>query len=171
MQATIIASPFDLSAANLGASMPITHLENALRAINKPVCDLAAIELGSTSKVFNLHLRNAGLNASDAEKIASALSSVTLQGEPHLYSFSVSYNENIDEQGLRLLLNALPKNLVELGLVGCGFSDQAGAHITSYMSSASDLRLVCVENNLFSSQMKLQIMQAIKVDQKCTVVV
>jgi hypothetical protein len=54
------------------------------------------------------------------------------------------------------LANALPKTLTELGLVGCSIGDQGGKVILEWAKNASGLRLICIEENNISEELRNQ---------------
>ena len=53
----------------------------------------------------------------------------TKHGILNLKSFSLSYNPEITDQGVRLLVKAFPPLIMELGLVGFDLGDEAGEAI------------------------------------------
>ena len=54
------------------------------------------------------------------------------------------------------LANALPKTLTELGLVGCSIGDQGGKEILEWAKYAGGLRLICIEENNISEELRNQ---------------
>ena len=60
-------------------------------------------------------------------------------------SFSVSYTPDISGLGVGKLLNALPDDTTELGLVGCNLGDNASTHIVAFIQLSKRLRMVCVD--------------------------
>jgi len=70
-------------------------------------------------------------------------------------SFSMSYNPDIGDLGVGEVLNALPDNTTELGLVGCELDDNASTHIVEFVQRSKTLRMVCVEDNKFSTDAKI----------------
>ena len=74
----------------------------------------------------------------------------TKHGILNLKSFSLSYNPEITDQGVGLLVKAFPPQITELGLVGCDLGDEAGEGIYQYLENSA-LELVCIEGNNFSS--------------------
>ena len=89
--------------------------------------------------------------------IAEALSATHHNHHFRLVSFSVSYNPNISGLGVGKLLNALPDDTTELGLVGCNLGDSALTHIVVFIQRSKRLRMVCVEDNHFSNRIKVLI--------------
>jgi hypothetical protein len=142
---------------------PLYPLIQALRQTHKPVCLSTAERLekeSATGEGFNLHLRSANLDISDAHLLANALTSMQQQGELPLNSFSVSYNPGIETGGAQVLLSSLPDNVNEIGMVGCQLRDDVGELLIRFMARSSNLKMICVEDNLFSASMRIQIASA-----------
>jgi len=142
---------------------PLYPLIQALRQTHKPVCLSTAERLekeSATGEGFNLHLRSANLDISDAHLLANALTSIQQQGELPLNSFSVSYNPGIETGGAQALLSSLPDDVNEIGMVGCQLRDDVGELLIRFMARSSNLKMICVEDNLFSASMRIQIASA-----------
>jgi len=142
---------------------PLYPLIQALRQTHKPVCLSTAERLekeSATGEGFNLHLRSANLDISDAHLLANALTSIQQQVELPLNSFSVSYNPGIETGGAQVLLSSLPDNVNEIGMVGCQLRDDVGELLIRFMARSSNLKMICVEDNLFSASMRIQIASA-----------
>ncbi|MEQ8335433.1 hypothetical protein [Nisaea sp.] len=133
-------------------------LAAALRAIGTSVCRTAADELEAKqpAAIVNFHVRNAGIGPDGAALIANALMAIDPADRPGLASFSLSYNEALGDEGARLLAAALPPTLRDLGLVGCGFSDDGGSAMLQWAAAANGLQMNCIEENLFSKDMRDQ---------------
>jgi len=134
-------------------AMVISPLIDALRSINNPVCDTAAsklLSLRNNNTNYDLHLRSAGLNPDEIQRIAEAIKSVHVEGGPSLRSFSMSYNPNLRDEGALNLVAALPATLTEVGLVGCGLTDESGEALITWAAKAPKLHWLCVEQNTFS---------------------
>ena len=101
-------------------------------------------------KGFDFHMRNAGLDFKEVQIISNAMMKATKHGILNLKSFSLSYNPEITDQGVVLLVKAFPPQITELGLVGCDLGDEAGEGIYQYLKNSS-LELVCIEGNNFST--------------------
>lgn len=147
------------AAGHESAKMTPTKLINALRTIGKPVCLDAAdqlVALTGSRAGFDLHLRRAGLNGSDARVLADGMLHGDASNALLLKSFSASYNPDLGNAGAAALAEAFPETMTELGLVGCSIGD-AGAHaILEWARTAPDLRMICVEENNFSTDMRSQ---------------
>ena len=153
------------TAAANGSSGGVTRmgaLISALRSIGNPVClvsasRLAALDPNITS--FDLHLRSAGLDAEDARILADALRETNEFSGPGLRSFSASYNPALTDAGVVALAEAFPTTMAELGLVGCSIGDEGGLAILSWARTAVGTRMICVEANNFSADMKTGFIQ------------
>ncbi|MGJ8535132.1 MAG: twin-arginine translocation signal domain-containing protein [Alphaproteobacteria bacterium] len=142
------------------SKMPLSILVRALRATDKDICIAAAARLESLNAMassFDLHLRSAGLDAADATSIAAAIRGSTADEQLSLRSFSSSYNPGIGELGAVALINSLPPTLSEIGMVGCSLSDESGGALLDWVQNASSIRMICVEGNAYSPQMRQRI--------------
>lgn len=154
----------------VGASCTLLNFSGAVMAENFSVPNNETLEAtvqaalwssGSTARVnaadpsgkVSLHLRQAGIDAIGAAHLATALSKVSQSQRARLHSFSLSYNE-IKDEGTIALAGALPRTLVELGLVNCSISDKGGMALLEWARRAQGLRMICVENNAMSAGMR-----------------
>lgn len=71
-----------------------------------------------------------------------------------LESFSISYNSHVSDAGVARLVAAFPPSLTQVGLVGCGLGDVAGQALLTWVRTAPALRMLCVEDNGFSSAVR-----------------
>ena len=156
----------NLFASNLFAEekpeMTIGYLTNVLRSINKPVCEKAAddlLALTNNQSNYDLHLRNADLNYNEIKRIAGAIKIVHAKGGPSLHSFSMSYNPQLSDEGVLLLVKTLPATVTEIGLVQCGLGDKGGDALIRWAAKARKLIWLCVEQNSFSDEMKDRFIQ------------
>ena len=156
----------NLFACNLSAEekpeIIISYLVNALRSINKPVCEKAAddlLPLANNKSNYDLHLRNADLNFNEIKLIAEAIKIVHVRGGPSLQSFSMSYNPHLGDEGVLILVKKLPPTVTEIGLVQCGIGDKGGDALIMWAAKALKLQWLCVEQNLFSDEMKDRFIQ------------
>ena len=137
--------------------MTINHLVDALRSTNKPVCEAVASRLSrlkDNNARFDLHLRSAGLNQDEVQRIAEAIKAVHDNGGPSLQSFSLSYNTGVNDEGVLSLVKNLPTTLTEIGLVGCNVGDTGGDALAAWAANAPKLHWLCVEQNHFSQATK-----------------
>jgi hypothetical protein len=85
-------------------------------------------------------------------------------------SFSMSYNPDIGNLGIGEILNALPNDITELGLVGCELDDDASPDIIMFIQRSTTLQLVCLENNKFSNDAKIFIRDSTKHLPECVTI-
>jgi hypothetical protein len=145
----------DSLSAKEGAMM--NPLINALRLTDNRVSNKVAETLLSLTKSkssYDLHLRNAGLNYRQIKSIAEAIRTVHENGGPSLQSFSMSYNSNLGDEGVLILVKNLPQTITEIGLVNCGLGDKGGEALMRWSTNAKQLRWLCVEENIFSNDIK-----------------
>ena len=139
------------------SQMGISVLIDALRSIGNAACLSAAdrLEASRASNAdYDLHLRNAGLGAVDAEIIAGSMREASLSEGPVLRSFSMSYNPDLTDAGVVALTQAFPPTITELGLVACSIGDEGGAAILRWGKRAVGLQMICVEGNHFSVRIR-----------------
>ena len=142
----VTASAFDVSRLRM-------KLVAALRSIDNEACAVTAtrLEAAMHNEVVHLHLRGAGLNASNAAQIANVLRSLSDSETAGLVSFSLSYNKDIGNIGAIHLARALPRTLPEFGLVGCKVGETGGTALLEWAEQATGLRMLCIEGNDFSA--------------------
>jgi hypothetical protein len=158
-------------AAGIHAIQPLL---TALRATQLPVCVEAAERLYASfahTHAADLALRSAKLDSAHALALAAAIRHATQGGAFQLRGFSASYNPQIGSTGAAAIVAAMPDNLAEFGLVGCALDDVAGDAIVEFMARATKLRVICVEENTFSTAMVARITQAGRLLPGCLVVV
>ncbi len=147
------------AARNESTEMNPTHLINALRSIGKPVCMDAADRLATstgTNAGFDLHLRRAELNEADARVLANGMLRSDSGNGLFLRSFSASFNPDLGDTGAAALAEVFPETMTELGLVGCSIGDAGGRAILEWARIAPRLRMICVEGNRFSVDIRSQ---------------
>ena len=143
---------------NLGIPAESELLGLGIRAIGSDVTKAAADNLARSaisSAALNLHLRNAEMTAADVKLVANALDRTPVSELVRLGSFSLSYNA-IGDEGATTLAGSLPTTLTELGLVGCSIADQGDEAILEWAKYANGLRMICIEDNSMSDQMRKQ---------------
>ena len=156
-----IAGPALSNAAAAGPkkeiSMHFDDLIHALRSIGTPVCQNAADRLAASTapeRGFNLHLRSAGMNEADAQVLADGIQTSNADNTLMLKSFSASFNPDLKDAGATALAQVFPNTMTELGLVGCAIGDAGGRAILDWAQSASNLGMICVEQNNFSPALR-----------------
>jgi hypothetical protein len=165
---SIVVSAFGFTsclAAEEKPEMIIRNLTNALRSINNSVCEKAAdnlLLLKNNKSNYDLHLRNAKLNHNGIKVILEAIKVVHDENGPSLRSFSMSYNSNLRDEGVLILVKALPSTVTEIGLVGCGFGDKGAEALMTWVPNAPKLHWLCIEQNDFSKNIKNRLMTLAK---------
>lgn len=133
-----------------------TALALALQSFDSPLCGQAAEQLGhhpSTTHGVTLAFRSLQLSPPQVKILVTTIKNHAQESPNAVRSLSFSYNE-LGDKGALVLAEALPLNLVELGLVGCGIGDTGGAAILDWALRANHLRMICIENNPFSADLK-----------------
>jgi hypothetical protein len=135
----------------------INLLINTLKSINNPVSNKVAetlLSLKNGESSYDLHLRDADLNLNQIKSIAEAIKTVHENGGPSLQSFSMSYNSNLGDEGVLILVKSLPQTITEIGLVQSGIGDKGGQALIEWATNAKQLRWLCIEGNIFSNDIK-----------------
>lgn len=146
-------------------------LAAALRSIGNEGCIAAAERLDESTghRHVQLHLRGVGLDVSDTEQIADALRPLTDAEASSLASLSLSYNAAIGDAGAIPLAHALPRSLPELGLVDCKIGDTGGAALLEWARQATRLRMLCVEGNEFSEEIRTRFSNLVRANPSLSV--
>ena len=100
----------------------------------------------NTTTSTNIVLRNSSLTAKDIPIIIEKL-------HPNVKVFSLSYN-NLGDKGIVELCEKLPVSIEELGLVHCNICDVGGEALLEWIKKAKHLKMVCIEQNNFSSEIR-----------------
>lgn len=164
----------DVGAGIESAEMNLPELIKALRSIGTPVCMNAADVLAAsvqTETGFDLHLRGAGLNEAEAQILAEGLRRSDVGNGLFLRSFSASYNPDLGDVGAAALAGAFPDTMRELGLVGCAIGDAGGSAILEWAREARHLRMICVEGNRFSAEVRSQFQSLVSPGREILVIV
>ncbi|WP_430411211.1 hypothetical protein [Kordia sp.] len=99
-----------------------------------------------------LALRAKWLNTADVTCIMNVFKNY--KGHIPVKTLSLSYNVEIGDKGAILVAESLPKSIESIGLVGCGIKDAGGEAILSWIKGATQLKMICIENNNFSTQLQ-----------------
>ena len=114
-----------------------------------------SLQNDSNSQIV-LQLRSLSLNTSDIAEIANIIKEEKNNSNAILTSISFSYNEQIGNAGSVVLANSLPPSIRDIGLVDCGIGDQGGKAMLDWMQTAPNLRMICMEQNSFSKELKME---------------
>jgi len=67
---------------------------------------------------------------------------------------SMSFNENIKDDGLKLILDAVPDTKKVLACVECGLTDNAALEIIDYANKNKNINEIYLEGNFFSESIQ-----------------
>ena len=65
----------------------------------------------------------------------------------------------------------MPRNIRDVGLVGCDLGDAGGTALLEWVNSAAGFQMVCIEENRFSDQFKQQFVALREKDKSLVVIV
>jgi len=132
-------------------------LINALVETKKPKSIEVANNLKSTGdndKSYDLVIRKANLNIKDAKNIATAIKKIDQNKGPQLSTISMSFNEDLKDEGVITILNHIPLTTSVIAFVECGITDKAGQAIIDWAAKANNLNGIYIEGNNFSKDME-----------------
>lgn len=108
------------------------------------------------SQIGTLNLRNLGLNPIDITAITSILEQGKNNNDDFIKSISFSYNNLIGDIGAIDIARSLPSSISEIGLVDCGIGDKGGNEILNWIKTSPNVKMICIEQNNFSDQLKVE---------------
>ena len=132
-------------------------LIDALVDTNKPKSIKVANSLkaiANNDKSYDLVIRKANLDINDAKNIANAIKKIQQNNGPKLHTISMSFNENLKDEGIITLLNHLPLTTSVIAFVECGITDEAGQAIIDWSTKTNNLNGIYIEGNNFSKDME-----------------
>ncbi|MDA7469503.1 hypothetical protein N8918_03755 [Candidatus Pelagibacter ubique] len=109
---------------------------------------------GDNDKSYDLVIRKANLNIKDAKNIANAIKKIDQNKGPQLGTISMSFNEDLKDEGVITLLNHIPLTTSIIAFVECGITDKAGQAIIDWAAKANNLNGIYIEGNDFSKDME-----------------
>lgn len=126
-----------------------------LRANGSSACIRAASQLETAIPTGppSLTLRGLGLSHTEVLAIAGAIAACSQPETPPILSLSLSYHETMGNAGAIVLAQSLPPELQTLGLVRCGIDDPGGEALLKWAKQATHLRMLCIEENHFSTEL------------------
>ena len=139
------------------ANIIMQDLINALVETKKPKSIEVANNLKSTgdnNKSYDLVIRKANLNIKDAKNIATAIKKIDQNKGPQLGTISMSFNEDLKDEGVITLLNHIPLTTSVIAFVECGITDKAGQAIIDWAAKANNLNGIYIEGNDFSKDIE-----------------
>ncbi len=139
------------------ANIIMQDLIDALVETKKPKSIEVANNLKSTGnndKSYDLVIRKANLNIKDAKNIATAIKKIDQNKGPQLGTISMSFNEDLKDEGVITLLNHIPLTTSVIAFVECGITDKAGQAIIDWAAKTNNLNGIYIEGNNFSKDME-----------------
>ncbi|MDC3294742.1 hypothetical protein OAU57_01520 [Candidatus Pelagibacter ubique] len=139
------------------ANIIMQDLIDALVETKKPKSIEVANNLKSTGdndKSYDLVIRKANLNIEDAKNIATAIKKIDQNKGPQLGTISMSFNEDLKDEGVITILNHIPLTTSVIAFVECGITDKAGQAIIDWAAKANNLNGIYIEGNDFSKDME-----------------
>jgi hypothetical protein len=109
---------------------------------------------GDNDKSYDLVIRKANLNIEDAKNIAIAIKKIDQNKGPQLGTISMSFNEDLKDEGVITLLNHIPLTTSVIAFVECGITDKAGQAIIDWAAKTNNLNGIYIEGNDFSKDME-----------------
>jgi hypothetical protein len=113
----------------------------------------------NNDKSYDLVIRKANLTLKDAKKIANAINKVSQNNGPKLHTISMSFNQDLKDDGVITILNQIPKTTSVIAFVECGITDKAGQAIIDWAANANNLNGIYIEGNTFSKEMEAKFEQ------------
>jgi hypothetical protein len=110
--------------------------------------------IGTNDKTYDLVIRKANLSIEDAKNIANAIDKVSQNNGPNLRTLSMSFNQDLKDEGVITILNKIPKTTSVIAFVECGITDKAGQAIIDWALENKQLNGIYIEGNNFSKQME-----------------
>ena len=110
--------------------------------------------ISANSKSYDLIIRKANLNLEDTKKIANAINRVDQKKGPKLHTISMSFNQDLKDDGVIAILDQIPKTTSVIAFVECGITDKAGQAIIDWTFKANNLDGIYIEGNTFSKIME-----------------
>jgi len=109
---------------------------------------------GNNDKSYDLVIRKANLNIEDAKNIATAIKKIDQNKGPQLGTISMSFNEDLKDEGVITILNHIPLTTSVIAFVECGITDKAGQAIIDWAAKTNNLNGIYIEGNDFSKDME-----------------
>ncbi len=115
--------------------------------------------VGINDKTYDLIIRKAKLSVEDAKNIANAIDRVNQNNGPDLQTLSMSFNQDLKDEGVIIILKKIPKTISVIAFVDCGLTDKAGQAIIDWAANANNLNGIYIEGNTFSKEMEAKFEQ------------
>ena len=106
------------------------------------------------NKSYDLVIRKANLAINDAKNIANAIKKIEQNKWPKLHTMSMSFNENLKDEGFIIILNYIPLITSVIAFVEYRITDEAEQAIIDRSTKTNNLKGIYVERNNFSKDME-----------------
>jgi len=110
--------------------------------------------IGPNDKTYDLIIRKANLSLEDAKNIAKAIDEVSKNHGPKLSTISMSFNQDLKDEGVIAILSKIPKTTPVIAFVECGITDKAGQAIIDWVLENNEVNGIYIEGNTFSNSME-----------------
>ena len=110
--------------------------------------------IGPNDKTYDLIIRKANLSLEDAKNIAKAIDEVSKNHGPKLSTISMSFNQDLKDEGVIAILSKIPKTTPVIAFVECGITDKAGQAIIDWALENNEVNGIYIEGNTFSNSME-----------------
>ena len=84
-------------------------------------------------------IRKANLTTDNAKNISETIYKINKNNGPKLQTLSLSFNQDLKDEGIITIINHLPKTTSVIDFVECGITDKAGQAIIDWASRANNL--------------------------------
>jgi hypothetical protein len=133
------------------------EIAKVLRKIGNSECIERAKNIENDShQTRTLNLRSLSLKPNDIIALSAVLQEGKASTPDFIRSISFSYNKQIGDIGVSALVNSLPSSIGEIGLVDCGIGNKGGSEMLFWLKTLPHLKMICIEQNNFSSELKLK---------------
>lgn len=132
------------------------QIAEIIRTITTHHCQKKADFIEEDEDEFSgrLDLRHLSLWASDVNRLIRDLCQLNMESSGMLSSIDLSFNGLLSDEGAIALANHLPRSISEIQLIDCGIGDFGGSALLEWMNDAYDLRIVNLEQNNLSRELR-----------------
>ncbi|MEX1188851.1 MAG: hypothetical protein WED33_06290 [Bacteroidia bacterium] len=128
-----------------------------MQTVNSASYQLADELQNTSSELHAIHLSSLNLTLNDIVHFGPFLEK--LKANTEVTSLSFSHNPLLRNEGISKILDSLPISITEIGLVGCGISDEIEESLFTMLRNHKNLRMLCMEENIISNSLKLRLNQ------------
>lgn len=132
------------------------QIAEIIRTITTHHCQKRADDIEEDDEEFSgrLDLRHLSLWASDVNRLVRDICRLNMESQGMLSSIDLSFNGLLSDEGAMALAHHLPRSLSEIHLVDCGIGDFGGVALLEWMYDAHGLRVVHLEQNNISRDLR-----------------